>query len=147
MSNDARVGVVLVGHGRTASEMLQAAVGIVGGDALEGVLAVDAGTGETPRLGKELCDVIEKVDEGAGVMVLVDLWGASPCSCARREALAAEHHTVTLSGLNLAMLLKVAALDRRGLAAEALAEACADSGRRAVAVKVEPVPSEQKDQA
>ncbi|MEM9458765.1 MAG: hypothetical protein AAGF11_31600 [Myxococcota bacterium] len=137
-ADPARVGVVLVGHGRTASELLAAATGIVGSDALAGVVAVDAGPGETPRLGAQLCGVIDQVDTGAGVLVLVDLWGASPCSCAQREAQAAEHRIVTLSGLNLAMLLKLAALDREALDAEALAQRCADSGRRAVQVKMPP---------
>lgn len=80
------VGVLLVGHGRTASELLHAAQTIVGSDALSGITAVDAGPGETPRLGQELCDVIDEIDAGAGVLVLVDLWGSSPCSCAQREA-------------------------------------------------------------
>jgi len=141
------VGVVLVGHGRTASELLHAATGICGDDGLDGVIAVDAGQGETPRLGQELCDVIAKADQGRGVMVLVDLWGASPCTCARREALAAKHRTATLSGLNLAMLLKLAAIDRTRLDPHEVAEACADSGRRAVHVRVEFEPDTGEIQA
>lgn len=146
MSVEPMVGVLLVGHGRTASELLQAARGIVGVDALTSVVAVDAGKGETPKLGEELCEVIEAVDQGAGVLVLVDLWGASPCTCARREVVATKHPAVTLSGLNLAMLLKLAALDRRAMGVQAVAEACADSGRRAVqvnAVKTEAVKEER----
>lgn len=139
------VGAVLVGHGRSASELLAAARGIVGPDALAGVVAVDAGQGETPRLGKELFDVIARVDAGAGVLVLVDLWGASPCSCAQREAQATERHVVTISGLNLAMLLKLAALDRGALDAEALAHACADSGRRSVQVTAPPEPAAKSE--
>lgn len=130
------VGVVLLGHGRTASELLAAARGIVGTEVLEGIQAVDAGIGETPRLGRELCDVLDRADTGAGVLVLVDLWGASPCCCAQRQAQG--HCAVILSGLNLAMLLKLAALDRQTLDPEALAQACADSGRRAVVVQVSP---------
>lgn len=129
------VGVVLVGHGRTASELLEAARGIVGAGALEGVIDVDAGFGQTPRLGQELCEVLERADTGAGVLVLVDLWGASPCTCAQSNA--GDHRLVTLSGLNLAMLLKLAALDRQALDPEELANACADSGRRAVQVKLQ----------
>lgn len=128
------VGVVLIGHGRSASELLHAADGIVGPAALKGVRAVDAGRGETPKLGQELCDVMDQADEGAGVLVLVDLWGASPCSCVQRPAQA--HRSVILAGLNLAMLLKLAALDRRRFDPEGLAHACADSGRRAVAVHI-----------
>lgn len=133
------VGVVLVGHGRTASELLAAAAGIVGPEAFEGVRAVDAGKGETPNLGGELCDVLDQADQGAGVLVVVDLWGASPCSCAQRQA--AGHRVAILSGLNLAMLLKLAAVDRRRIDPDALARACADSGRRAVDVQSLSLPS------
>lgn len=135
------VGVVLVGHGRTASELLAAATGIVGPEALESVQAVDAGMGQTPKLDDELCDVLDRADHGAGVLLLVDLWGASPCSCAQRQA--GSRRVVILAGLNLAMLLKLAALDRRRLDPEALALACADSGRRAVNVQLAaPAPPE-----
>lgn len=130
------VGVVLVGHGRTASELLAAAAGIVGPGALEGVQAVDAGTGQTPKLDETLCDVLERADRGAGVLLVVDLWGASPCSCAQRQA--SGRRVAILSGLNLAMLLKLAALDRQHIEPEALAQACADSGRRAVDVQLLP---------
>ncbi|MEM7151856.1 MAG: hypothetical protein AAF799_03395 [Myxococcota bacterium] len=133
MTDAAEVGVVLVGHGRTASELLAAAEGIVGPDALGGIIAVDAGRGETPRLGEELCDVLEQADAGRGVLVVVDLWGASPCSCAQLQA--GSRRVTTLSGLNLAILLKLAALDRGTLELPAIAEACADSGRRAVQIK------------
>ncbi len=140
-TSDTQVGVVLVGHGQTASVLLRAATGIVGAEPMASVVAVDAGDGETPRLSQELCDVIDRADAGAGVLVLVDLWGASPCTCAQRQA--NEHRTVILAGLNLAMLLKLASLDRQALSAEALATACADSGRRAVQVQTDaPSPSE-----
>jgi len=126
------VGVVLVGHGRTASELLAAAAGIVGPDALEGVQAVDAGKGQTPKLDDDLCGVLDAADQGAGVLLLVDLWGASPCNCAQKQATG--RRVAILSGLNLAMLLKLATFDRRRVEPEALARACADSGRRAVDV-------------
>ena len=140
---DATVGVVLVGHGRTASELLAAAAGIVGEDSLAGVQAVDAGLGQTPKLDDHLCRVLVEADEGAGVLLVVDLLGASPYSCARKQA--EGRRVVILSGLNLAMLLKLAALDRERLDPEALARACADSGRRAV--DVQPLSSPPKEPA
>jgi mannose PTS system EIIA component len=126
------VGVAIVGHGDTASRLLEAARGIVDSPALDDVVAVDAGIGETPALGARLCDAIEEQDHGRGVVVLVDLLGASPCRCAQREG--DGHGLCVVSGLNLAMLLKLAGLDRDKLSAEQVAAACADSGRRAVMV-------------
>jgi mannose PTS system EIIA component len=128
-----RVGIVLVGHGDTASHLLEAARSIVLPDSLDDVVAVDAGEGETPTLGDELCRVIRDADHGSGVLLIVDLLGASPCRCAERES--AGHPFVVVSGLNLAMLLKLAALDRRASTAAEIAEACVDSGRRSVGLR------------
>lgn len=132
MADTPQVGVVLVGHGRSASALLGAAEGIVGGDALAGVVAVDAGAGETSELRTRMCDAVLAADAGAGVLMIADMYGASPCSCGIR--MAAGHPLVVLAGLNLAMLLKLATLDRAALAPAELAAACGDSGRRAIAV-------------
>lgn len=126
------VGVAIVGHGDTASRMLSAARGIVLEGALDDVVAVDAGEGETPHLSQQLCDLIADLDQGRGVVMLVDLLGASPCQCIQREGTG--HDLVILSGLNLAMLLKLAGLDRTKLDPHAVAEACAESGRKAVSI-------------
>lgn len=133
MSRD--VGVAIVGHGRSASVLLDAARGILGDAALVGVVAIDAGDGETAEhsLEPEVCAAIERADVGAGVLVLVDLVGASPCRCAQRDAV--EHGVVVLGGLNLAMLLKLGAVNRGSMSPAQLATACADSARRAVAVR------------
>ena len=130
-----RVGVAIVGHGNTASQLLAAARGIVRSEVLNDVVAVDAGEGETQRFSDQMCGVIERIDKGRGVVVFVDLLGASPCQCARREGLG--HGVITLSGLNLAMILKLAALDRERLSAAEVAEACADSAQRSVRVTVD----------
>lgn len=129
----APVGVVLVGHGDTASRLLEAASAIVSGAGLSDVIAVDAGVGETPDLSDTLCSIIEQADAGRGVLLVVDLMGASPCTCGMREAVG--HRFVVLSGLNLAILLKLASLDRRALTPAGLANACAESGRKSVCVE------------
>ena len=125
------VGVVLVGHGDTASRLHAAAMQIVPGG-LEDVVAVDAGVGENATLGGSMCAAIEKADHGRGVLLLVDLVGASPCNCAQREA--GDHPIVTVSGLNLAMLLKLASVDRSAVDTRELAQELVRSARRAVTV-------------
>lgn len=134
MNAPIRVGVALVGHGDTATQMLEAAKGILPVDALADVVAVDAGPGETPELGPKLCDTIESLDQGMGVVLLVDLLGASPCQCATRQG--AGHEFAILSGMNLAMILKLATLDRAAMAPAEIAQACADSGQRSVKVNL-----------
>jgi PTS system mannose-specific IIA component len=125
------VGVVLVGHGRTASELLAAARAIVGTEGLPDVVAVDAGCGETPELARRCCSAIDEVEQGAGVLVVVDVVGASPCRCVMGQA--GQHEHVVLSGLSLAMLLKLAS-DPRSAGPAVLARALADSAARALTI-------------
>lgn len=130
------VGVLVVGHGQTASCMLRAARAIVAAGALDGVIAVDAGVGDSPEFTATMCEALREVDQGRGVLMLVDLLGASPHKCGRREG--TDLGVVTLAGLNLAMLLKLSTLDRRGSSTEELAQACAGSAQRAVHVSPAP---------
>ena len=61
---EARVGVILVGHGQTASHILRAARGIVATETLEGLLAVDAGAGESEVFADAICAAID-TDSGS----------------------------------------------------------------------------------
>ena len=130
--NREKIGVAVVGHGTTASQMLAAARAIAGADALPDVIAIDAGPGETPSLSGEMCDAIATADRGRGVLVLVDLLGASPCQCAQREA--GGHPMLVVAGVNLAMLLKMTHIDRSTTELDELAKLCADAGHRAIAI-------------
>ncbi|MBZ5713212.1 PTS sugar transporter subunit IIA [Nannocystis pusilla] len=135
------VGIVLVGHGRSASALLEAARGVCGESGLADVVAIDAGRGETDDLKKRMRAALDAVDRGAGVLMIADAYGASPCSCGIREATAPP---VVLSGLSFNILLKLASLDRSTLSPEELARACVDSARRALAVHV-PSPAPAKE--
>jgi mannose PTS system EIIA component len=125
----------LIGHGNTASTMLDAARSIMP-DCLPGVIAVDAGAGQTPELTARVCAAVDEVDEGRGILLLADLMGSSPCMCGIRQSTGhAGHGFALVTGLNLAMLTKLAVADRHGELSD-LAEACADSARRSVCVKI-----------
>lgn len=132
MNDAVAIGVAVLGHGSTATQLLEAARGIVGTDALDGVIAIDAGVGETPVLTSAICQAIATADRGRGVVVLVDLLGASPCQCVQRES--SGHLMTMVAGLNLGMLLKLAGLDRTRLEPHAVAEACAEAGKRSIVV-------------
>ena len=132
-AGQAGVGVVIVGHGDTASRLLAAARAIVGEGPLDDVAAIDAGAGQTPALTASIVEALAAADRGDGVLLIVDLLGASPCMCGLREG--ARRRLALVAGLNLAMLLKLAMLDRARLSARELAEACADSAQRSVSVR------------
>jgi PTS system mannose-specific IIA component len=129
----ARVGVVLIGHGETASRLLDAARGIVGAGRLDDVRAVDAGAGRDVELDRLVCDAVEGADAGTGVVVLVDLLGSSPCACGQAEAVS--HRGTVVTGLNLAMLCKLATIKRVGSTAEDVASLLAEAGRRAIVLQ------------
>jgi mannose PTS system EIIA component len=124
---------VVIGHGSTASALLAAARDIVPGDGLDRVLAIDAGAGETAELTERVCAAVDEVDEGRGVLLIVDLMGSSPCMCGIKQS--AGHGFAVVTGLNLAMLTKLALADRRSSPRE-LANACAGSAQRSVCVKI-----------
>lgn len=100
--------------------------------ALVDVVAVDAGVGEDAALRERLGAAVRSADHGAGVVLLADMLGASPCACGMR--MAAGHTLAVLAGLNLAMLLKLSTLDRSVLGPLEIAEACRASAQRAIAV-------------
>ena len=129
----AKCGVVLIGHGSTASALLDAARQIIPGEGLADIIAIDAGAGRTPELSEKVCNAIDKVDEGRGVLLLADLMGSSPCMCGIKQS--AGHGFALVTGLNLAMLTKLATADRSSSPRE-LAAACAESVQRSICVKV-----------
>lgn len=127
-----RVGIVMVGHGQCASALLAAARPIVG-EALDDIACVDAGEGQTPELAARLCEVMSAADTGSGVVIVVDLLGASPCNCALQEGFG--HRFAVVSGMNLAMMLKLAALRGGSLGPSEIAAACAEAGQRAITTR------------
>ena len=131
------VGVLLVAHGGSATPLLEAARGIAGRDAFEEVETLDAGDGRTDELDRAVESSLTRLDHGRGVLVITDLFGASPCNCSREE-LGVHKNGVLISGLNLAMLCKLAHLDRRSLSALELANKIAETGRKSVSVHENP---------
>ncbi len=80
---------------------------------------------ETFEQMKRLCD---EMDGGDGVLVLTDLYGATPCNIATR--LCGDGRRRVVSGLNLPMLLR--AINYCGLGVAELAEKAAEGGHKGV---------------
>ena len=93
-------------------------VGLQEGDAIEGLL-------------ERVTQAVAQVDHGDGVLLLVDVFGASPFNASARLAMAREKVEV-LSGVSLPMLLEVVT-QREGLSLEeavAIAREAGSSGIR-----------------
>jgi PTS system mannose-specific IIA component len=99
------IGIVIVGHGKLAQEYLGAVEHVMG--AQKGVrwvgIAADCARGEKQ---KEICTAADEVDQGDGVVVVVDMFGGSPSNLSLL-ACAAENRRI-LYGANLPMLIKLA---------------------------------------
>ncbi len=124
------VGVVIVTHGLLATELLNAAETIVGD--LSRFTAVSIGWHDDVSVATSaMARAIARVDTGAGVLLLTDMFGGTPANLAMTFLEAGRIEVVT--GVNLPMLIKLARAteDNEVLAA---ARAIAEDGREAIRV-------------
>lgn len=124
------VGLVVVTHGGAADCLLAAVAGILG--PLPAAVPISISMDETfdetlERVGRA-CDA---VDGGAGVVLLVDLQGSSPYQ-ACMAMLDGSRPAEVVCGVNLAMLLKVATIDRCEPRPPELAQMLRDVGKRSI---------------
>jgi len=124
--------VVLVGHGATASTLLDAAKAICS-SGFEDVYSVDAGSGDCAALSERLREVMGGLGDGPELLIIVDIVGSSPWRRCVKSVMD-RRSAVVLGGLSLSMLLKLATVDRRGADAKNVADACAGSAKRAIVI-------------
>lgn len=135
MSNAAskpKVGIVVVTHEGAADALVVAARALLGN--LPGVAAVPCAMADVfPTLVDKIARGCQLVDEGVGVLMLVDLHGSSPFH-ASMSLLDGTRAAEILCGVNLPMLIKVSTLDRTRLTPTQIAEALRDIGRRSIRI-------------
>jgi PTS system mannose-specific IIA component len=101
------IGVVVVTHGQLASELLNAAETIVGD--LPRFAAVSIGWHEdTEDARGEIEQALGRVEEGAGVLILTDMFGGTASNLAMSFLSPGKVEVIT--GVNLPMLIKLANL-------------------------------------
>lgn len=120
------VGVLLLTHEAMGAALISAARHVLGKLPLPvDVIEVDAGADPDSTLTNAAAHA-RGLDDGAGVLVLTDLYGATPCNVAQRlPSLGLTTHCV--SGLNLPMLLRVLNYPEQSL--DELAQTAAIGGR------------------
>jgi PTS system mannose-specific IIA component len=112
------VGIVVVGHGRLAEEMVRTLEGVLGrADGLEAVANDPEDLRERVRARIE--DAVRRVDRGRGVLILTDMLGDTETNLSLTIARACGAEVV--AGVNMPMLIKLASarkqMDARALAA------------------------------
>ncbi|HAK56360.1 MAG: PTS sugar transporter subunit IIA [Vicinamibacterales bacterium] len=106
-----KVGVVVVTHGRLASELVNAAETIVGD--LPHVVAVSIGWHDDATDARaEIAKAIGRVDQPGGVLILTDMFGGTPSNLSITFLEANRVEVIT--GVNLPTLIKLARLERTG---------------------------------
>ena len=101
------IGVVVVTHGQLASELLNAAETIVGD--LPRFAAVSIGWHEdTEDARGEIQQAIGRVEQGAGVLILTDMFGGTASNLAM--SFLSQGQVEVITGVNLPMLIKLANL-------------------------------------
>jgi mannose/fructose/sorbose-specific phosphotransferase system IIA component len=119
------VGVLVVAHGEMAAGLLDAARMIVGEQ--EALLALSLQEMEDVEgLMAKVEDAISQVDGGEGVLVMVDLPGASPFNASARIAMQREGIEV-VTGVNLPMLAELL-VQREGKSLEELIDIAKEAG-------------------
>ena len=130
LAKNPAVGLVVVSHGGAADCMLDAVGAILG--PLSGAEGVSIPMQEHFDVTiQRIARACERVNEGAGVVILVDLQGSSPYQ-ACMSMLDGSRPAEVVCGVNLPMLLKFATSDRRELRPRELAELLRDVGRRSI---------------
>jgi PTS system mannose-specific IIA component len=124
------IGMVLVTHGRLASEFVAALEHIVGKQ--EGIGAVCIGPeDDMERRRRDILDCVDSVDEGDGVVLLTDMFGGTPSNLA--ISLLNRPKVEVIAGVNLPLLVKLASLRQSETLADAVTAAQA-AGRKYIKV-------------
>ena len=99
------IGILLVTHGEIGTALLSSASQILGGSQ-EQVLTLSVWRQDDPDdLVLRARDLLERLDAGDGVLVLTDIFGATPGNVVSR--LLDDGHIEGVSGVSLPMLLRV----------------------------------------
>ena len=119
------IGIVIVAHGRLAEELKNATEHVVG--AQDGLRAIQISAEEDRAAAqRHICEVANEVDQGAGVVLVTDMYGGSPSNLSLLACRPQDRKIIT--GVNLPMLIKLAK-SRHLPVGDAVARAI-DAGRR-----------------
>ena len=124
------IGLVLVTHGRLAEEFRHALEHIVGPQ--DGIESIAIGPDD--RMENRRADIaaaVARVDTGAGVIILTDMFGGTPSNLA--ISLLEIGKVEVVAGLNLPMLVKLARI-RKDCSLDKAATAAQDAGRKYINV-------------
>jgi PTS system mannose-specific IIA component len=127
------IGLVLVTHGRLATEFITAMEPVVGPqEAVEGI-CIDADDDMEARRA-DIAGAIQRVDRGKGVIILTDLFGGTPSNLA--ISLMKSEDIEVIAGVNPPMLIRLEGA-RKVMGVRAAVAAAREAGRKYISVASE----------
>ena len=101
------IGMVVVTHGRLAEEFIAAMEHVVGPQTA--LQAISIGPDDDMEQRREdILEAVDRVDEGAGVILLTDMFGGTPSNLA--ISIMDTTKVEVIAGINLPMLIKLASV-------------------------------------
>ena len=120
------IGIVLVTHGRLAEEFVAAMEHVVGPQDAVATICIGPDDDMEERRG-QILESISKVDDGAGVILLTDMFGGTPSNLA--ISVIEKANVEVIAGANLPMLIKLASVRTETPLKDAAIQA-QDAGRK-----------------
>lgn len=99
------VGFLIIAHGDLGEALLQCAAHVMGGKQPHLMQLSVKRSDEPDEMERRARAIIETLDQGDGVLVFADIFGATPCNIASRVLRTGSVEGVT--GVNLPMLVRV----------------------------------------
>ncbi|UDL86906.1 PTS sugar transporter subunit IIA [Mesorhizobium sp. PAMC28654] len=124
------IGLVLVTHGQLATEFRHAVEHVVGPQDNFETVAIGADDDMEQRR-RDIVDAVARVDTGAGVIVLTDMFGGTPSNLA--ISVMESGRTEVIAGMNLPMLIKLSSV-RKGDNMMAAVDEAQAAGRKYINV-------------
>jgi len=122
--------MVLVTHGKLATELVNALEHVVGPQ--KKIASVCIGPeDDMEQRRREILDQVAQVDEGQGVVVLTDMFGGTPSNLA--ISIMDKAKVEVIAGVNLPMLIKLASV-RQSFDLSNAVECAQDAGRKYINV-------------
>lgn len=125
------IGVLLVTHGRLAEELRDAALTIQPEIAQIVAVALEWNqTGEDAR--ERISRGLDEANSGEGAVILTDMFGGTPTNLTL--SFLQKNRVEIVTGVNLPMVLKCAALQGSGKSVVEIAHVAKDRGQRSICV-------------
>jgi mannose PTS system EIIA component len=124
------IGVIIVTHGHMGQEVLRCAESIVGKQPFVITLGLEPTEGPD-SFERRIRESMEQINTPAGILILADMMGGTPCNTALRQCKVSSIHFELVTGINLPMLVSVLT-KRHYMPLEELAQKVVDDGPRTI---------------